>query len=318
MNGFALDRPAESCLPIPQRWRHLENLEKVGQGVSGEVYRAWDSLLEREVALKLSRRTGGFSDTCSALALREARLLARIRHPNVVTVYGVDHEDERLGVWMEYIRGPNLEAVLRQNGPLGARDVAAIGLDLCSAVTAAHDEGLLHGDITTKNVMRETTGRIVLLDFGFSQDLRTAKCTDWDGICGTPLYMAPEILRGEGASARSDIYAIGVLLYHLSTGRFPVEASSLAEVREILKKRDVKSLRDTRPGLGELFVAAVDRSLSADPAARFASVIEMARWLRASLDSDVSSGVETTGAWRCVARNHRAEAQQKMNCRTRQ
>jgi len=297
MDAFPLDASLDSCMPFLQRWRHLENLEKIGQGISGEVYRAWDSLLEREVALKLSRLAGNFSDRCSQLALREARLLARIRHPNVVTVYVADYEDQRLGVWMEYIRGQNLEAVLQQAGPLGARDAAVVGLDLCSAVNAVHDVGMLHGDITTKNVMRERTGRIVLLDFGFSHDLLAPISKDSDhNIRGTPLYMAPELLRGDRATARSDIYAIGVLLYHLSTGRFPVEARNLKEVREILKRGDVELLRDRRPGLGKLFVSTVDRSLSAEPAARFATVAEMARWLGASLNSDASSSCAVTGS----------------------
>jgi serine/threonine-protein kinase len=296
MDGFPLDVSLHLCPPFPQRWRHLENLEKIGQGISGEVYRAWDSRLERQVALKLSRPAANLSDRSAQLALGEARLLARVRHASVVTVYGADYEDQRLGIWMEYIRGHDLEAVLRQNGPLGARGAAVIGLDLCSAVNAVHDVGVLHGDITTKNVMRERTGRIVLLDFGFSQDLLAPRSRQSGrDIRGTPLYMAPEILRGDVATVRSDIYGIGVLLYHLSTGQFPVEGQSLNEVREMLMKGDVQLLRDRRPDLGEPFVTAVDRSLSLEPAARFSTVLEMAHWLRASLDSDASSSRAATG-----------------------
>jgi serine/threonine-protein kinase len=289
MDGFAEGVSLDPCLPIPSGWRHLESLEKIGQGVSGEVYRAWDPLLEREVALKLSRWAGDLSDSCSQRALREARLLARIRHPNVVTVYGADHEYQRLGIWMEYIRGSNLEAVLRQHGPMGASGAAVIGLDLCSAVTAAHDLGLLHGDIKARNVMLESTGRIVLLDFGLSQDLRTLGSKDSAcHIRGTPLYMAPEILRGESASARSDIYAIGVLLYRLSTGRYPAEGGTMAEVRDILKRGHAKLLRDMRTDFAEYFVETVDRSLSPEPVARFATVAEMADGLRAALASTAS------------------------------
>jgi len=296
MDGFASGASLESCAPFPRHWRHLTNLEKIGHGASGDVYRAWEPLLEREVALKLSRRMGDFCDTCSVLALREARLLARIRHPNVVTVYGVDYEGRRLGVWMEYIRGMNLDALLRQHGPLRVREVTVIGLDLCSAVTAAHDLGLLHGDITAKNVMHEKTGRIVLLDFGFSQDLHTAHREEGDfNIRGTPLYMAPEILRGDRASPQSDIYAIGVLLYRLSTGRFPIEARTLVEMQAVLKSGNVVLLRDAYPCLGEAFVTTIDRSIAPEPAARFTSVAEMASWLRASLDPDASQA-ETTGS----------------------
>ena len=297
MEGFASVVGLESCRPFPVRWRHLERLEKIGQGASGEVYRAWDSLLEREVALKLPRWVGDFCDKRSVLALREARMLARIRHPNVVIVYGVDYDHHRLGVWMEYIRGKNLDAVLRQNGPFGVPEVVVIGLDLCSAVGAAHDLGLLHGDITAKNVMREQTGRIVLVDFGFSQDLHDPKCQESDlNIRGTPLYMAPEILRGEAASSQSDIYAIGVLLYRLSTGRFPVEARSLAELRAALERRDVKLLRDAYPRLGDPFVTTVDRSIASEPAARFRTVADMAASLGGVSQVNISAGA--TGNWR--------------------
>ena len=279
MDNCAPPVSLEPC-PPPRRWRHLEKLEKIGKGASGEVYRAWDSLLEREVALKLSRRTGDPCDTCSVLALREARLLARIRHPNVVSVYGVDYDCHRLGVWMEYIRGMNLDAVVRQNGPLSPRDVTAIGLDLCSAVGAVHDLGLLHGDVTAKNVMLESTGRIVLLDFGFSQDLRAVDCQLGEfNIRGTPLYMAPELLHGGRLSAQSDIYAIGVLLYRLATGRFPLEAGSVAEWTA-LNRCEVKLLCATCGGLGQAFVTTVNRSIAEEPAARFSSVAEMVRSLR--------------------------------------
>ena len=280
MNDYAPPPSLEPC-PSFHRWRHLERLVKIGKGASGEVYRAWDSLLQREVALKLSRGTGDPSDTCSLLALREARLLARIRHPNVVNVYGVDYDCDRLGVWMEYIRGLNLDAVVRQNGPLSPQEVTAIGFDLCSAVGAVHDLGLLHGDITAKNVMRESTGRIVLLDFGFSQDLRALDGQEREFyIGGTPLYMAPELLTGGRSSAQSDIYAIGVLLYRLATGRYPLEARSVAEVRTALNRRKVKLLCATCGGLGRALVTTVNRAIDAEPAARFSSVAEMIRSLR--------------------------------------
>jgi serine/threonine protein kinase len=279
-------RPSAAAL---DRWGHLQHLVKVGQGFSGEVYRAWDARLEREVALKLWRWA-----TCpeewSRLGLQEARMLARIRHPNVVTVYGVDQNEGRIGVWMEYIRGRTLEALLEGHGPLAAREAALVGLDLCSALSAMHALGLLHRDIKAKNVMREEGGRIVLMDFGLSLDLRNGN-PEGPGleICGTPQYMSPELLRGEKASVQSDIYSLGVLLYHLVTAGFPVEGSNLTEVHEAHERGEATLLRDRRAGLLESFLATIERSLSREPIKRFASVGHMAESLSASLVFGVSA-----------------------------
>jgi Protein kinase domain len=115
----------------PRRWGLLEHLERIGRGQFGEVYRAWDVQLEREVALKLSRSNARFQASGSWGGFQEARLLARVRHPGVVTVHGADHREGRFGVWMEYIRGRTLETLLQQKGTLSAREATLIGLDLC-------------------------------------------------------------------------------------------------------------------------------------------------------------------------------------------
>jgi serine/threonine-protein kinase len=260
-------------------WGHLTKLEKIARGAFGEVYRAWDTLLERRVALKLYGTGEYHAEESSQFGLREARLLARIRHPNVVTVYGVDRHEGQLGVWMEFIRGRTLEALLRELGPLAAREAALIGCDICSAVAATHELGFLHCDITTKNVMREDGGRIVLIDFGLNWDLRGTSPHAAPRVCGTPLYMAPELLRGESSSVKSDVYSIGVLLYRLVTGHFPVEARNFNEIRAIHEAGDVKLLRDRRPNLPDAFLRAVERSLSLDAGARFSTIGHLAKAL---------------------------------------
>jgi eukaryotic-like serine/threonine-protein kinase len=262
----------------------LEHLEKVGQGRSGQVFRAWDPLLQREVALKLCR-CGGISEETYALVLQEARLLARVPHPKIVTVYDLDHHDGWVGVSMEFIRGKTLEALLGEHGRLSAGEAALVGLDLCSALGAVHERGLLHRDIKAKNVMREEGGRIVLMDFGLSQDLR-GETDAGDGtveICGTLLYMAPELLRGGKASAQSDIFSLGILLYHLVTDSFPVEGRDFSDIRRAYEQGEGILLRDRRAALPEPFVRAIERALSPDPRNRFATAGHMAQALSASL-----------------------------------
>jgi len=244
--------------------------------------------LERQVALKLSRCDGRCQGNGSSPDLQEARLLARVRHPGVVTVYGADHREGKVGVWMEYIRGRTLDELLQQKGTLAVREATLIGLDLCAAVAAVHESGLLHRDIKTKNVMRERGGRIVLMDFGLSQDIQSARLpadSSAGKICGTPVYMAPELLWGEKATVQSDIYSMGVLLYNLVTGTYPADGRNLVEVRQIHACGEARRLREWRAGLPEPFVTAVDLALAREPSERFSTVERMFEALNQSLDA---------------------------------
>ena len=140
------------------RWGGLELRERLGAGTYGVVYRAYDRRLAREVALKLLHG----SDDMSGQAVEEGRLLARVSHPHVITVFGADRFDGRVGIWMELIRGGTLEALVRERGPFSAREAAAIGAELCGALAAVYRAGLVHRDVKAQNVMREAGGRFDL------------------------------------------------------------------------------------------------------------------------------------------------------------
>jgi serine/threonine-protein kinase len=264
------DRP-----PAPEgpRWGPLVLLDKVGEGGFGEVYRAWDATLEREVALKLMR---GAEDPA---LLREARMLARLRHPNIVTVYGADRHDGRSGIWMDFIQGDTLEAIVEERGAFGAREALLVGVDVCRALAAAHQRALLHRDIKAENVMRERGGRIVLMDFGLGHEA--------GGIAadfgGTPLYMAPELFHGGSSTVHSDLYAVGVLLFHLVTGDFPVRGSTLGELRAGHSARALQTLRDVRSDLPSSFVRVVERALAAEASRRYGSAGQMTAALESAL-----------------------------------
>jgi serine/threonine-protein kinase len=229
------------------------------------------------VALKLLHDEGDHAEAHGRI-LEEARRLARIRHAHVVQVYGAEHHDNRVGLWMELVRGQSLEEVLQARGPFGAREAALIGLDLCAALAAVHGAGLLHRDIKAQNVMRESGGRLVLMDFGTGEEL-----SGTNRLVGTPLYLAPEIFRGQRASVQSDLYSLGVLLFYLVTGKFPVVAGSMEELARAHAQRQRQSLRDLRPDLPEAFVATVERALDSDPTRRYHSVGDFESALRDSL-----------------------------------
>jgi Tol biopolymer transport system component len=235
-------------------WHHLVLFESVGSGAFGTVYRAWDTRVDREVALKLV--PAGTSTTRSPLA--EARNLARIRHPNIVTVYGAEQDAEGVGIWMEFIQGETLAAMVRDRGPMSAREVVGIGVDLCRALSALQGASLLHRDIKAHNVMREVGGRIVLMDFSGAWTSEPGETPA--NLSGTPLYMAPELFEGRPASVASDIYSLGVLLFYLLSGRMPVEGASLDELKSAHAKQQRTRLRDLRPELPDAVVQVVERA----------------------------------------------------------
>jgi hypothetical protein len=278
-------------------WGFLRALDRLGEGSFGEVWRAWDPSLEREVALKLRRLTpapaGGpplarTSDPATRHWLEEARRLASVRHPNVLTVYGAAEHEGRAGLWTELVRGESVEDRLAREGPLALREAARIGRDLCHALVAVHDAGLVHGDVKTANVMlepspRDATGatRVVLMDFGAAHAAARGGRTrsPLDSSAGTPLVMAPEVLGGEPASPAADLYSVGVMLFRMLTGRYPVEAESLEALRERHERGERLAATAVRPGLPPPFVRVLNRALAGAPGERPASAAELARAL---------------------------------------
>ena len=148
-----------------------------------------------------------------------------------------------------------------------------IGEDLCRALSAVHRAGFIHRDVKAKNVMRDDTGRIVLMDFGTG---RTAEAQEGKSDrAGTPLYMAPEVIEGGQASVRSDVYSLGVLLYYLVTGEYPVNARTIDELRDAHARREHRWLSEVRPDLPVAFMQVVERAIALDPEERYANASEL-------------------------------------------
>ncbi len=276
---FRAEEPRGSGPPAAElgTWGILKLNEKVGRGRFGDVYRAWDPRLEREVALKILRRGDPHLVT-------EGRHQARVRHPNVATVYGAEVIDGVVGLWMEFIRGETLSTLVSRQGPFGAQEGCLIGLNVCRALAAVHGAGLVHGDVKAQNIMREEGGRIVLMDFNTGREIRDEP-SDADRISGTPLYMAPEVLGGKPTSVRSDIYSLGVLLHYLTCESYPLQAKTLVDLRAAHRRSDRILLRNVRPDLPEAYLRIVERATAPDPDHRFGSAAEMQRDLAAAIDS---------------------------------
>jgi TolB-like protein/Tfp pilus assembly protein PilF len=280
---------------VPATWGSLEIRAELASGTFGTVYRAWDPRLEREVALKLlhPRRSVG---ALPSAVVAEGRLIAKIRHVNVVTVYGADVCDGRIGIWMEFVNGRTLREIVTEHGPFGPHEAALIARDLCRALAAVHQLGFVHRDVKAQNVMREAGGRTVLMDFGAGEALQhDGRVTE---MRGTPAYLAPELFDGAPATVVSDIYGVGVLLYFLVTGQFPIVGSSIAELRERHAKGQRIFLLDARPDLSPEFVRVVDACTAAEPGARPQSAGAVEALLDAALGLREDGATHASGARR--------------------
>lgn len=276
----AADRqPADPAGDDPQTWGRLRLLERVGGGTFGDVYRAWDPRLDRAVALKLITTREG-SDLRTAAVLHEGRLLARVRHPGVVTIYDAERMGSQVGLSMEFVEGSTLEQRIAQHGAFAPADAVEIGVQLCDALAAVHGAGVLHRDVKAANVVIRTDGRVVLMDFGAGRQLDD---TFPDAATGTPLYVAPEVLEGREATVRSDVYSVGVLLHHMLTGAYPVQADTLGELREAHRRRTRDGgteLREAHPHLPARLARVVERATDPRAERRHESAAALATDLR--------------------------------------
>ncbi len=257
-----------------ESWGPLDLKRAAATGGFGDVFLARDRNLDSEVALKL------FAEEDDSAAhesfVDEARRLASVRHVNVVTIHGVDRHEGRSGLWMDWIDGDTLETLVDDQGPYAAAEAVRIGVELCGALAAIHAAGLVHRDVKSSNVMRERGGRIVLMDFGSS----TRSGSDGSQpLSGTPVYLSPEAYEGVDSGVLMDIYSLGVLLYRLTSGSYPLEFGTVAEMRQAHRDGKLVPLRDRNPDLPVDFVRVVERAMHPDPDRRFASVGEMERAL---------------------------------------
>ena len=267
-------------------WGPFELIERLGGGASGEVFKVRDKHLNNHVALKLFHLERVESDELDTL-LVEGRQHALVKHPNIAVIHGADENDGRAGIWMEYIDGATQQKLVEDQGTFGPAEAVNIGRELCSALAAVHQQGLTHGDIKAQNVMREKGGRIVLMDFSSSRHVELDEDSA-GGLVGTPIYMAPELFDDKPSDFRSDIYALGVLLFYLVTGRHPYEATNLKQLKEAVSARKPLLLDDLRSDLPSGFVHAVHKAISWNPDARFQSAGEFQAALRDAVVVDPS------------------------------
>lgn len=270
--------------PTPNSWGPFTIVGEIGHGSFGTVYRAIDPTLNLEIALKVVRPREPVSEEDFMRALSEARMLAQINHPHVVRLFQVQRLDREVGLSMELVKGRTLSSIIKTDGRLGAGDAMAIGVHLCDALAAVHEAQLIHGDIKAHNVMCAERGRTVLMDFGAGNDLKVDDEPSGRRVTGTPLYLAPELFGSARPTRQSDIYSLGVLLFHTVTDAYPIEGRTREEVaRQHENDTPRRRLRDLRPDLPGAFVSVIERATARRPQDRYQSAGAFGAALRDAL-----------------------------------
>ncbi|QMV17616.1 protein kinase [Granulicella sp. 5B5] len=298
--------------------KQYEFLRKIGSGGSGVVFLANDTLLQRPVVLKLLKRGSQTPEQVRATQLREARLASAIDHPNVCAIYEVGETEVDGGEWeayivMQYIPGKSLDKVIAE-GPANAQLVLSSGMQIADGLAAAHNMGIFHRDLKPANVMLTDGGLIKILDFGLARKLKRDNANfdpslteqpvtpalvgaTYTARGGTIAYMAPEQFVTGQSSVQSDIFAVGVILYEMVSGRHPFHRPDAQEIQSIraIQYAEPPSLREIVPGLAVELESVILRCLAKQPSERYGSAAELREGLRTivksmQLDSAVMPG----------------------------
>jgi eukaryotic-like serine/threonine-protein kinase len=257
--------------------------ELVGHGGMSSVYKARDALLERHVALKILHEQYSTDEDFVERFKREARSVAQLQHPNIVTVIDRGEEDGRQYIVFEYIEGENLKEHVVRKGRLDVREALEIADEVARGLAFAHEQGLIHRDVKPQNVLLNGDGRAKVTDFGIARTLDVDGMTQTGTVLGTSNYIAPEQASGQPVDAHSDVYALGAVLYELLAGEVPFPGESFVAVAMKHMHEPAPNLLDVRRDVPLRVAAAVDRALEKDPEQRFPTMDAFAAELEACL-----------------------------------
>jgi eukaryotic-like serine/threonine-protein kinase len=276
-----VSRPPQSGDLIADRYE-LEEL--VGTGGMSSVFRAHDTQLERRVAIKILHAHYADDPEYLERFRREARAVARLSHPNIVTVIDRGDDDGRQYIVFEHVEGENLKELVLRAGRLPVRRALELALAVADGLAFAHDHGLVHRDVKPQNVLLSREGEVKVTDFGIARSLHVEHGVTQTGtVLGTGEYLAPEQASGKSVSPATDVYSLGVVLWELLAGDVPFVGENFVAVALRHVNEPPPSLRERRPDVSPRLEAAVERALAKDPARRFPSMAAFAEELRACL-----------------------------------
>jgi len=261
-----------------------ELVELVGSGGMSSVYKAHDGLLERNVALKILHPHYGDDDEYVERFRREARMVAQMSHPNIVTVIDRGEDEGRQYIVFELVEGENLKQLVERSGPLPVRRVVELGVAMTDALAFAHEHGLVHRDVKPQNVLLTSEGEVKVTDFGIARSLDVEHGVTQTGtVLGTSNYLSPEQASGKPVTPATDVYSLGVVLYELLTAEVPFPGENFVAVAMKHVNEPVPDITAKRPDAPLRLVAAVERALEKDPARRFGSMDQFKWELRQCL-----------------------------------
>jgi eukaryotic-like serine/threonine-protein kinase len=258
--------------------------ELVGTGGMSTVFRAHDLQLERRVAIKILHEHYAEDPEYLERFRREARAVARLSHPNIVTVIDRGDDGERQYIVFEHVEGENLKELVLRSGRLPVRRALELSLAIADGLSFAHEHGLVHRDVKPQNVLLSQEGEVKVTDFGIARSLHVEHGVTQTGtVLGTGEYLAPEQASGKGVSPATDVYSLGVVLWELLAGDVPFTGENFVAVALRHVNEPPPDLRQRRPDVSPRLEAAIERALAKDPARRFPSMAAFAKELRACL-----------------------------------
>lgn len=256
---------------------------KLGEGGMADVYLAHDSFLNREVAVKILRGKLSLDPVALLRFQREANAASRLNHPNIVEIYDVGEDEGQHFIVMEYIRGKTLKELIAARGAMDQQEALQIMDQLLAAIIEAHKNNIIHRDIKPQNILIKDDGTVKIADFGIATVSDAVQLTQTDTVLGSVHYLAPELARGEAASFQSDIYALGITLYEMLTGKAPYNGDTPVQIAMKHMREDIPSVRDFNPTVPQSLENVIIAATAKNKAHRTKMAVDMHQALKECL-----------------------------------
>ncbi len=259
-------------------------IKSIGEGGMANVYLAYDTILDRNVAVKVLRGDLATDEKFVRRFQREALSASSLSHPNIVEVYDVGEDNGSYYIVMEYIEGKHLKELIKKRGKLTLSEVIDIMSQVCDGLATAHDSYIIHRDIKPQNIMILDSGLVKITDFGIAMALNSTQLTQTNSVMGSVHYLPPEQASGKGSTMQSDIYSMGILMYELLTGSLPFRGENAVEIALKQLKEPIPSIKDKLPDVPNSIVNIVKRSTAKNPKNRYTDAREMLDDIKTAMD----------------------------------
>ncbi len=259
-------------------------IKTIGEGGMANVYLAYDTILDRNVAVKVLRGDLAQDEKFVRRFQREALSASSLSHPNIVEVYDVGEDNGSYYIVMEYIEGKHLKELIKKRGKLTLSEVIDIMSQVCDGLATAHDSYIIHRDIKPQNIMILDSGLVKITDFGIAMALNSTQLTQTNSVMGSVHYLPPEQASGKGSTMQSDIYSMGILMYELLTGSLPFRGDNAVEIALKQIKEPIPNIKEVLPNIPNSIVNIIKRSTAKNPKNRYNDAREMLEDIKTAMD----------------------------------